>query len=132
MNKSHKIIYWTSTILLALGMFSGGLMQALKTKETAEGILHLGYPIYFLSVLGTWKVLGVIAILLPKRPLLKEWAYAGFFFAMTGASISHIIMRDSFVESIGSFIFILLIVLSWSFRPENRKLMLAKPKKYES
>ena len=89
--KYVKIIYWVSTAWLALGMLSTGIVQLIKMKEEVDKTcLHLGYPVYFLTIIGTWKILGVIAILLPKYPLLKEWAYAGFFFVMTGAVFSHV------------------------------------------
>ncbi len=126
MTKRNKIIYWTATILLALGMFSGGLAQIFRVKQNVDGIVHLGYPIYLMSILGTWKILGVIAILIPKFKLLKEWAYAGFFFAMTGAVISHIAAGDSFSEFIAPFIFALLTVVSWYIRPADRKIILDK------
>ena len=81
MTKRNKIIYWISTIWLALGMLSSGLVQLFKVQEEIDFIINMGYPIYFLSILGIWKILGVVALLIPKFPLLKEWAYAGFFFA---------------------------------------------------
>ena len=97
MSKSAKIIYWISTIWLALGMSSTGIVQLFRVKEEVESMEHLGYPAYFLTILGIWKILGVIALLIPKFPLLKEWAYAGFFFAMSGAAISHIILGDGII-----------------------------------
>jgi hypothetical protein len=123
MNKKNIIIYWTSTILLALGMFSGGLAQLLRVRESVAGVVHIGYPLYFLSIIGIWKILGVVVILTPKLPLLKEWAYAGFFFAMTGALISHIAAGDGFPELVAPLIFALLAVVSWYFRPESKKLI---------
>ena len=121
--KNDKIIYWTSTILLSAGMFFGGMAQLFRMDENVEGILHVGYPVYFMSLLGIWKIFGVIVILLPKLPLIKEWAYAGFFFAMTGAVISHIAVGDHFSQFIAPIIFILLIITSWHFRPTNKKLL---------
>jgi uncharacterized membrane protein YphA (DoxX/SURF4 family) len=93
----RSAVYWIATIWLALGMVSTGVVQLLKTKDGQGGvdmITHLGYPVYLLTILGIWKVLGVIAILIPKFPLLKEWAYAGFFFVMTGAIFSHLVVND--------------------------------------
>jgi len=121
--KNDKIIYWTSTILLSASMFFGGMAQLFRMDENVEGILHVGYPLYFMSLLGIWKILGVIVILLPKLPLIKEWAYAGFFFAMTGAVISHIAVGDHFSQFIAPIFFILLILTSWYFRPTNKKLL---------
>ncbi len=98
MTKRNKIIYWIATIWLALGMLSTGIVQLLKVKEEVDMITHLGYPVYFLTILGVWKILGVVAVLIPKFPLLKEWAYAGFFFAMSGAVFSHIALGDAVKE----------------------------------
>ena len=121
--KRNKIIYWIATMWLSLGMFSGGIAQLLHVNETVEGVMHLGYPAYFLTIIGVWKILGVIAVLVPKFPLLKEWAYAGFFFIMTGALFSHIASGDPAKESFGPVLLILLIVTSWYFRPASRKII---------
>ena len=123
MTKRNKIIYWTSTIWLALGMLAGGLQQIFHTKGFVDIIVHLGYPSYFLYILGVWKILGVIAILIPKFSLLKEWAYAGFFFAMSGAVFSHIALADPMSEIFPSLLLLILTVVSWYFRPENRKIV---------
>jgi len=127
MTKTNKITYWIATIWLALGMVSTAAVQLLKMKTGQGGvdsINHLGYPVYLLTILGVWKVLGVVAVLIPKFPLLKEWAYAGFFFAMTGAIFSHIAMSDSIKEIFPSLLLLMLTVVSWYFRPANRKLIL--------
>src|SRR6516164_1404023 len=93
MTKRNKTIYWISTLWLASGMLATGTLQLIRAKAEGAlappgvyGITHLGYPIYFLTILGVWKILGVVAVLIPRFPLLKEWAYAGFVFAMTGAA----------------------------------------------
>ena len=121
MTKKNKIIYWISTIWLALGMLSTGIVQLLKPEEEVAKITHLGYPVYFLTLLGIWKILGVAAVLIPKFPRLKEWAYAGFFFTMSGAAISHIALGDPMTEIIPSLLLLLLTLVSWYFRPANRK-----------
>ncbi|MFL5754267.1 MAG: DoxX family protein [Bacteroidia bacterium] len=126
MTKRDKIIYWIATSLLAIGMLQSGIFAVLRTKEWVDLVNGLGYPIYFLSILGTYKILGVIAILIPRFKLLKEWAYAGFFFAMTGALVSHLACGDYSVKAIaGPFFQIVFIILSWYFRPANRKITLA-------
>jgi uncharacterized membrane protein YphA (DoxX/SURF4 family) len=121
MTKRNKIIYWISTLWLALGMLSTGIVQLLKPEEEVSKITHLGYPVYFLTILGIWKILGVVAVLIPKFPRLKEWAYAGFFFAMSGAAISHIALGDSAGEIFPSLLLLILTVISWYFRPADRK-----------
>jgi hypothetical protein len=120
-SKAGKIIYWLVTIWLALGMLSTGIVQLMKSKEDVEMMTTLGYPIYLLMILGIWKLLGVIAILIPKFPLLKEWAYAGFFFIMSGAIISHIVVGDGAKTLFGPLLLIVLTIASWYFRPPNRK-----------
>ena len=120
--KRNKIIYWIVTGFLSFGMLAGGVQQMLQIGGYNEIIKQLGYPQYLLSILGVWKILGVIAILIPKFPLLKEWAYAGFFFVMSGASISHFAVGQPFTEAMPSLILLLATTLSWYFRPESRKI----------
>jgi len=122
MSKRNKIIYWIATLWLSLGMLSTGIVQILKRNEEITMMKHLGYPEYILIILGIWKILGVTAVLSPKLPLLKEWAYAGFFFAMSGAIISHIISKDSFADTAPSLLLLVLTIISWCFRPASRKL----------
>lgn len=122
MKKTNNIIYWISTGFLAFGMTAGGIQQMLQIGGYNEIVTSLGYPLYFLSIIGTWKLLGVITILLPKFTLLKEWAYAGFFFAMSGAFISHLVVGQAFVEAVPSLILLVMTVVSWYFRPAHRRI----------
>src|SRR3954462_5511240 len=122
MTKRNKIIYWVFTLWLSLGMVSSAIVQLIKQQAQVEAITHLGFPVYFLTLLGTWKILGVIAILIPRFPLLKEWAYAGFFFAMTGAAFSHIVLGDPINLLFPSLLLTTLTLLSWYFRPEDRRI----------
>ncbi len=129
MTKINKLIFWISTLWLASGMLATGILQFLKMKAEgsvsppgAEGIAHLGYPIYFLTILGIWKILGVVALLVPKFPLVKEWAYAGFFFAMSGAIFSHIAVGDPLKELFPSLLLLILTVVSWYLRPAHRRV----------
>jgi len=123
MTKRNKIIYWIATVWLALGMLSTGIVQLLKMKEEADLFTHLGYPVYFLTLLGVWKLAGVVVVLIPKFPLLKEWAYAGFFFAMSGAVISHVVVGDPAKELFGPLLLLILTAVSWYFRPADRKII---------
>ena len=124
MSKRNKIIYWVATALLAFGMLQSGIFAVLKTKQWIDLVTGLGYPVYFLTILGIWKILGVIAILVPGFKLVKEWAYAGFFFAMSGALASHLACGDYSVKGLlGPFFQIVFIILSWYFRPANRKII---------
>ncbi|HEU4859766.1 MAG TPA: DoxX family protein [Chitinophagaceae bacterium] len=124
MKKRNKIIYWIATIWLSLGMLSTGIVQLLQTEEEVEMMTRLGYPVYFLTIIGVWKIFGVVAVLIPKFPLLKEWAYAGFFIAMSGAISSHLINGDEAKEIFGPTLLLMLTVVSWYFRPADRKLIL--------
>jgi len=123
MTKSKKIIYWITTGFLAFGMLAGGVQQLLQIGGYVEIVTGLGYPLYLLSILGAWKILGVIAVLAPKFPIVKEWAYAGFFFAMSGAAISHIVEGQPFTEALPSLILLIMIVASWYFRPASRRIV---------
>jgi len=123
MKKRGRIIYWIATGWLALGMLSTGIIQVLKVKEEADMFTHLGYPLYFLTLLAVWKFLGVVAVLIPKFPLLKEWAYAGFFFTMSGAVISHLACGDAAKDLFGPILLLILTVVSWYFRPADRKFI---------
>ena len=87
--KAKSIVYWTMTILVVLPIGSGGVGQILQYLANPHGAVpELGYPMYFFAILGVWKVLGAVAILVPGYPRLKEWAYAGIFFDVTGAAVS--------------------------------------------
>lgn len=121
--RTGKIIYWISTGFLSLGMLAGGVQQLFQIGGYNEIIEQLGYPHYLLTILGAWKILGVIAILIPKFPRLKEWAYAGFFFAMSGAAVSHMAMGQPFSEAVPSLILLMVTVASWYFRPVERRLI---------
>lgn len=122
MNRTKKIIYWIATAWLSLGMLSTAIVQLIGTKEEAIRMAKLNYPMYLLTILGVWKILGVFAVLLPKMPIVKEWAYAGFFFAMSGAAISHIICHSPVNEIFPSLLLLILTVVSWYFRPDNRRV----------
>jgi uncharacterized membrane protein YphA (DoxX/SURF4 family) len=126
MTKRNKIIYWVATIWLALGMVSTAVVQLLKMKEGQGGvdsITKLGYPVYLLTIIAVWKFLGVVAVLIPKFTLVKEWAYAGFFFVTTGAAFSHMASGHPVNEIFPSLLLLILTVVSWYFRPADRKLV---------
>jgi hypothetical protein len=123
--KRNKIIYWIFTLWLCLGMVSTGIVQLLQTKEETDMFIHLGFPLYLLTILGVCKLLGVIIALIPRFPLLKEWTYAGFFFMMSGAVASHVIMRDPMNEVFPPLLLVILTMISWYFRPASRKLIVA-------
>ena len=123
MSKRNKIIYRIATLWLCLGMVSSGVVQLIKMNEEVAMTTHLGYPLYFLTIIGVWKMLGVVAVLIPKFPLIKEWAYAGFFFAMSGAVFSHFAAGDDAKEFFGPILLLILTVISWYLRPLDKKII---------
>src|SRR4051812_40047226 len=94
-SKAVSVAYWILTALTAFLIASGGLAYALAVPDVVEGVIQLGFPLYFIRMLGVWKVLGGLAILVPGFPRLKEWAYAGILFDLTGASIASAVMGAS-------------------------------------
>ena len=121
--RAKAFAYWTCTLLLALSILSGGAAELAHLQGNVDGILLLGYPLYFLTILGLWKVLGAIAILVPGWPRLKEWAYAGIFFNVTGAAASHAAVGDYGVYAfhvVVNLVFAGLVIASWALRPESR------------
>ena len=124
--KVTKVTYWISTLWLALGMLATGAVQLFRLKEGQGGadmITHLGYPVYFLTILGFAKISGALVVLIPKFPLLKEWAYAGFCFIMCGAIVSHVAIGDPVTELLPSLLLLVLALISWYLRPVSRKVV---------
>jgi hypothetical protein len=112
--------YWLVTVPLAAELGIGGVWDIMRLPSVLDLVLHLGYPSYFLVLLGTWKVLAAAALLIPRRPLLKEWAYAGAFFVYTGAMVSHLATGYDVAEVVPLALLTVLTVLSWALRPASR------------
>jgi hypothetical protein len=125
MTKARKITYWVFTLWLSLGMLTTGIFQVLNIEEETEFIIRLGYPAYILAFLGVTKILGVAAVLVPKFPLVKEWAYAGFFFTMAGAAYSHLAAGSAFKDIFPPLLLLALTGISWYTRPAERRLATA-------
>ncbi len=123
--QSNRIAFWIVTGLLSFGMVLGGTAQILRLKFNVDGIVHLGYPEYVLPILGIWKVLAIIVILIPNYQLAKEWAYAGLFFLLSGGVISHFASGDGVLDALPVFVFMCLTIASWYLRPADRKLVSA-------
>mgnify|MGYP000908294780 CR=1 FL=1 len=113
MNK-QTLPYWIPTVLFSLAMLGSGSMNLMGAPEVLAGLEHLGYPVYLAKILGTWKLLGVVALLAPGFRRLKEWAYAGFFFNLTGATLSHFASGDAVGQAIAPVIILSIGLLSWS------------------
>ena len=122
MTKAQKIGYWVCTGLIGFAFLSGGVVDVLQPAEAVQGMTHLGYPLYFMTIIGVWKVLGAIAILAPGLPLIKEWAYAGIVFDLTGAAASHAAVGDGAADILTPLVMTAMAVASWYLRPESRRL----------
>ena len=120
MNKINKIIYWIATAWLSLGMISTGIVQIIHQEEEVQKMTAMGYPMYILTIIGTWKILGAVAILIPNYPLLKEWAYAGMLFDLSGAAFSRMSIGDPAQMIIIPLLIMGLVVISWISRPESK------------
>lgn len=121
--KSNNIAYWAVTGFLSFGMLLGGSGQLYRASFNVDGIVHLGFPVYLLTIIGLWKILAVVAILIPKYLLLKEWAYSGLFFLLSGGVASHFASGDGILEALPVFMFMCLTVISWYLRPADRRLI---------
>jgi uncharacterized membrane protein YphA (DoxX/SURF4 family) len=119
-SKWKMITYWIVTGLLALVFINGGLNDVFKQDPYYGILLKMGYPGFVAILLGIWKVLGAIVLLIPGFKLIKEWAYAGFFFLLTGAIISHLQIGDLIIFQL---IILILLAVSWYLRPEHRRLL---------
>ncbi len=123
--KAKAIAYWICTVLTALAFLSGGVVYLMRVPQVVEGVAHLGYPIHFVVLLGVWKILGAVAILVPGFPRLKEWAYAGMIFDLIGASVAHAALGDEMRHIVTPVVIGAVVIASWALRPESRKLKAA-------
>jgi hypothetical protein len=120
--KAKIIAYWITTVLVAFFVGGGGVVQ-MSFSRLNEAMVLLGYPLYFFHILGFWKVLGAIAILVPRLPRLKEWAYAGIFFDLTGAAASCVAVGGYgpyAFHVLAPLIIAALAMASWALRPPSR------------
>jgi hypothetical protein len=113
--------YWLATVLVVAELGLGGIWDIARIPYVYDLVVGLGYPSYFLVLLGCWKVLGAVVVLVPRRPLLKEWAYAGVFFTYTGAIASHLTTGYALNELPLLTVLTALTVLSWALRPPSRR-----------
>ncbi|MDQ0113812.1 DoxX family protein [Paenibacillus harenae] len=124
-SRGKMIAYWTVTALLAMSITLSGIGQLMQYGGNVDLVSNIGFPLYVTYILGSWKLLGVIAIVVPGIPRLKEWAYAGIFFLMTGAALSHAFANDYGDNGFNLILplsYAALNIASWALRPRNRKL----------
>ena len=114
--------YWTTTTIIALAFLSGGAAYLARAGFAVQGMAALGYPAHFVTILGVWKALGGIAILAPRTPRLKEWAYAGIAFDLSGAAVSHAAVGDPTAKVIVPLVMLGILAASWALRPASRML----------
>jgi uncharacterized membrane protein YphA (DoxX/SURF4 family) len=126
--RGKQIGYWVTTVLVALVLLSGGFFQVMKQAGAVEGITRLGYPTYVVTILGVWKILGGIVLLAPRMPRLKEWAYAGTLFDLTGAAISQAAGDTGVGHIVWPLALAALAIASWALRPESRIIGTLIPK----
>jgi hypothetical protein len=122
MKNLKTIAYWTTTILGPTSFVIGGVLGLSHSDQVISSLTHLGYPAYFGTLLGAWKLLGALAITVPGLPRLKEWAYAGFVFDLTAAAISHASVGDGGGEVAAPLVYLALVLASWALRPASRRL----------
>jgi uncharacterized membrane protein YphA (DoxX/SURF4 family) len=115
-------LYWIATALAGLAFVMPGLGNLARAPSIAHDMAHLGYPSYFLTILGTWKILGAIVVLSPRLPRLKEWAYAGMIFDLTGAATSRAVMGDGAAMVFVPLLVAGVVLTSWRLRPPGRTL----------
>ena len=122
-SRRRMIAYWVTTALVVFELVLGGVWDILRVPQVRVLIEHLGYPSYFLVILGIWKLLGAAALVIPKFPRLKEWAYAGVIFDLTGAVAS---LFASGLVTVGTTAYPMFMVgvafASWALRPPSRRL----------
>src|SRR5271166_2155630 len=137
--KPKVIGYWVATAIIEFELLVGGIMDLVHGRAVlvvgppvVDVLARLGYPAYLLTILGIWKLLGGVALVVPRFPRLKEWAYAGVFFDMTGAAASWIAIGDNTGQFIAPLIFAAFAVASWALRPPRRILGILSPARMEA
>ena len=118
--RARTIAFWVTTIFGPASFVIGGYLHLTRDPQVMATLAHLGYPAYFATIMGVWKLLGAIAIVVPGIPRLKEWAYAGFFFDLTGAAATRAFVGDSAADILAPLVFLALVAASWALRPASR------------
>lgn len=121
-SKGKLIVFWVATVLVVVSQFISGVLDWMGFEPLVEAMTSLGYPLYVLKILGTFKILGVIAIAIPGAKRLKEWAYAGFVFDFLGAAASHALNGDAVGEVIPPVVLLGILLASYFLRPADRRL----------
>jgi len=120
--RARTIAFWVATIFGPASFVIGGYLHLTRDPQVMATLAHLGYPVYFATIMGFWKLLGAVAIVVPGIPRLKEWAYAGFFFDLTGAAATRAFVGDGAADILAPLVFLALVAASWALRPTSRTL----------
>ena len=121
-SRRRTVAYWTSTLLLGTEGIVGGLLGIIRYPAYVGVLSHLGYPLYFMTIIGVWYTLAGVAVLAPRFPRVKEWAYAGLLINYTGAAASHMAAADPIGALVAPTVFTALTIASWALRPAVRRL----------
>jgi uncharacterized membrane protein YphA (DoxX/SURF4 family) len=129
--KTKKLGYWIATGLAAAGFLAGGLADLTHAADVDATMVHLGFPLHVATLLGIWKILGAIALVAPRLPRLKEWAYAGIAFDLTGAAWAHAAVGDGASAVVTPLVLLGIAAASWALRPADRRLDVVAPARDE-
>jgi len=120
-NKFRIVFYWIATIVSTVAFIIPGIGNLMHLPHFATDMAHLGYPAYFLTIFGIWKILGAMVIIIPGFKRLKEWAYAGMFFDLIGAAWSRLCVHDEVIMALIPLLISGVVIMSWLLRPESRR-----------
>ena len=136
---AKTISYWVTTVLIALETFAGGIVDLIHGQTNVfsgmpvvDIVTGLGYPVYLLTILGIWKLCGSLTLIVPGLPRLKEWAYAGIIFELTGAIASWLAIGDKTGQFIAPLVLSIIAFSSWALRPPSRMLGAILPNRYDA
>jgi uncharacterized membrane protein YphA (DoxX/SURF4 family) len=127
--KAKAVGYWICTALIAFIFVSSGVFYVMRVPQVVEGVTRLGFPLHFVTLLGVWKVLGGIAVLVPDFARVKEWAYAGMYFDLTGAAIASAASGIAWWHIVAPLAVAVVLAASWALRPQSRTLGVLFPVK---
>jgi hypothetical protein len=123
----RTIAYWIFTLLVVFENAAGFLWAVLRIEYLRVMLGHLGYPQYFMHIIGWWQLAGAAALIAPRLPLVKEWAYAGAIFNYSAAFVSHLAVSDGPSFWAPPLVFAILTVCSWALRPSDRRVSSPTP-----
>jgi DoxX-like family len=121
-NRIRTIAFWATTFVVVFELTAGSVWNLLQIEWVRVQLNHLGYPPYFIYINGVWQVGGAAAIIAPRFPRLKEWAYAGSLFHFSGAVASHLLAGDGSEVWLPPLVFLMFVIASWALRPADRRL----------